>query len=122
MEVEEDSINENLQLLLNENNKYIKHLDVVKYYDIDNLIKNVKIDDLIWPICFYILKEPKSCSSKKNSHSFCKECFDKYLSNNYNCLTCKLNFRYKTRKKIINALNKLSLIVVIKIKVGKLFL
>ena len=36
MEVEEDSINENLQLLLNENNKYIKHLDEVKYYDIDN--------------------------------------------------------------------------------------
>ena len=109
MEVEEDSVNENLQSLINEKNNYIKHLDEVIYYDIDNLIKKDKIDDLICPICFFILKEPKSCSRRKNSHSFCKECIDKYLSNNdNNCPTCKQNFKYKTRKKIINALNKLS--------------
>ena len=45
-------------------NKYVKQ-DVINFYDIDNVLDKENKEDLICPICFYILKEPKSCSEKK---------------------------------------------------------
>ena len=103
--MEENSINE---YLFNENNNNVKISNQITYYDFDNLINKEKIEDLICPICFFILKDPVSCSEKNNSHTFCKECIDKYLQENNNCPTCKLNFEYKELKKIIDRLNELS--------------
>ena len=92
--------------------KYTICINQVLYYDSDsdNLINKENTEDLICSICFYILKDPKSCSDKKNSHSFCKECIDYYLKDNNNntCPTCKLNFEYKIKNEINNKLNKLS--------------
>ena len=93
-----------------EDNKYYeKCVNIIKieFYDADNLIKKNKADDLICPICLNVLKNPISCSSKKNSHSFCKDCIDLYLKESNKCPTCKLPFKYKERKKINNALKKL---------------
>ena len=106
--MKDKSINEELQLLFDKNNNYVKISNEITYFDIDNLIKKRNIEDLTCPICLFILKEPVSCSEKNNSHNFCKECIDKYLQDNNNCPTCKLNFEYKKNKKIIDALNKLS--------------
>ena len=79
----------------------------ILYYNVDNLIDKENIDDLICPICFFILKDPLSCSDKINSHSFCKECLDKYLKINNKCPICKSNFKFKKNDKILKELNKL---------------
>ena len=83
-------------------------INQVLFYDSDNLINKENTEDLICPICFYIFRNPKSCSDKKNSHSFCKECIDNYLKDNNTCPTCKLNFEYKIKNEINDELNKLS--------------
>ena len=51
--------------------KYIKKI-TISIYSKENVIEKDNIEDLICPICFYILKNPISCSNNKNSHSFCK--------------------------------------------------
>ena len=58
--------------------KYIKTNEII-LYNIDNLIEKENKEDLICPICFFVLNNPKSCSDKNNSHNFCKECIDNYL-------------------------------------------
>ena len=58
-------------------NKYIK-INPKLLYNKDNVIEKDNIEDLICPICFYVLKDPISCSNKKNAHSFCKVCIDQY--------------------------------------------
>ena len=79
--------------------KYIICINPNLFYDSDNLINKENTEDLICPICFYIYRNPRSCSDKKNSHSFCKECVDNYLKdNNNNCPVGKLNFEYKIKK------------------------
>ena len=97
--------------LLNEDNllkKFIKK-DEISFYDSDNLINKENSENLICLICYYILKNPKSCSDKKNSHLFCKDCIDKYIqeNNNNKCPICKLNFEYKNNNEINIKLNKL---------------
>ena len=87
-------------------NKYIKR-NLKLLYSNDNVIEKDSIEDLICPICFYILKNPISCSSNKNAHSFCKECIDQYLKENNKCPTCKLNFEYKINNELNDSLNKL---------------
>jgi hypothetical protein len=81
------------------------------YYNRDNIIeKNNNINDLYdlcCPICLNILKNPITCSSKKHSHNFCKNCIDEYLKNHNNCPVCKNIFEYKTNKNIENILSKL---------------
>ena len=74
--------------------EYIKQR-IIQYYCPDNIISQEIIEDLICPICLCVLKEPINCSDNKNSHSFCKECIDKYLKENNKCPTCKLIFEYK---------------------------
>ena len=69
---------ENLDTLLNEYKidkyKYINCKSNVNYYDREKLSeKDIDISNLICPICNYILKQPRFCSSNNNSHSFCKE-------------------------------------------------
>ena len=59
-------------------NKYIKRNPIL-FYNRDNAIEKDNIEDFICPICFYVLKNPISCSSNKNAHSFYKECIDQYL-------------------------------------------
>ena len=88
--------------------KYIKS-DVL-FYNRENLIDdlNVNIENLICPICYFILDNPKSCSRRNNSHSFCQKCIDLYLKNNNSCPICKDFFEYKTNHEIKNLLNKLS--------------
>ena len=87
--------------------KYIKKTSI-SVYKRENVIEKDNIEDLICPICFYILKNPISCSNNKNSHSFCKECIDEYLKENNKCPICKLNFEYKINNELNNILNKLS--------------
>ena len=89
--------------------KYIKRIPI-SIFCIDNVIEKENIEDLICPICFCILKNPISCSSNKNAHSFCKECIDRYLNENHkdNCPICKLKFEYKNNNELIDSLNKLS--------------
>ena len=69
-------------------------------YNPDNLINKENKIDLKCPICLNILNNPKSCSSNKTSHSFCKKCIDKYLKDNNNCPICKKKFDYKINYKI----------------------
>ena len=88
--------------------KYIICTNKINFYDTENLINIESTEDLICPICFYIFNNPESCSDKKNSHSFCKDCINNYLKNNNNCPTCKLNFEHKIKKEINEELNKLS--------------
>ena len=85
--------------------KYIKCISNI--YNRDNVIQNNNILDLLCPICYNILEEPKFCSSNKNSHYFCKECIDKYLEQNNKCPICKNNFEYKDKKEFENILHKL---------------
>ena len=68
---EEITIPKNSNILKN----YIKKSEI-KLYNPDDLIAKENKEDLFCPICFYILNNPISCSSRKNSHSFCKECID----------------------------------------------
>ena len=86
--------------------KYVNE-DDFSYYNRDDLIDKENIDDLICPICFFILKEPLNCSDKKNSHSFCKECINEYLKVKNKCPTCKLNFEFKINNEKYNELQKL---------------
>ena len=88
-------------------NKYIKRNPKL-FYNRDNVIEKNNIEDLICPICFYILKNPISCSSNKNAHSFCKECIDQYLKEKNKYPTCKMNFEYKINNELNDSLNKLT--------------
>ena len=88
-------------------NKYIKRIPKL-FYNRDNVIETEKIEDLICPFCFYLSKNPISCSSNKKVHSFCKDCIDQYLKENNKCPTCKLNFEYKINNELNDLLNKLS--------------
>ena len=94
-------------------NKFIRRNPKL-LYPRDNVIEKENIEDLICPICFYILKNPISCSTNKNAHSFCKECIDQYLKENNKCPTCKINFEYKINNELNNSLNKLSFECLIK--------
>ena len=76
-------------------------------YNQDNVILNNNFD-LICPICINIINDPKSCSSKKNSHSFCKKCIDIYLLKNDKCPICKNKFEYKDNPQLLKLLNQLS--------------
>jgi len=103
---------ENLDTLLNEYKidkyKYINCKSNVNYYDREKLSeKDIDISNLICPICNYILKQPRFCSSNNNSHSFCKEWIDKYLETNNNCSICKNNFENKSKNEFENELRKL---------------
>ena len=109
------NLNQNLNFLLNKyqinKNDYIIPISNFKYiYDKENIIEkeNNNYNDLSCPICYNILKEPKSCNSNKNSHSFCKDCIDTYLQNHDNCPLCKNNFEYKVKEDIQKNLNSLS--------------
>ena len=86
--------------------QYVKQKKI-NFYNIDNLIDKENKEDLICPICFFVLNNPKSCTDKNNSHSFCKGCIDDYLKNTNKCPTCKTIFEYKINTKIIEELNKL---------------
>ena len=52
------------------------------------------------PICLNVLNNPKSCSSKNTSHSFCKKCLDTYLKAKNTCPICKNQFNYKINYRI----------------------
>ena len=86
--------------------KYVRKNQII-YYNIDNLIDKDNNEDLICVICFNVLKEPISCSDRKNCHSFCKECIDEFLKEKNNCPTCKENFEYKINNYLKNKLNNL---------------
>ena len=64
--------------------KYIK-INYISSFNSDILIDKENKEDFICPICFFVLKNPISCSDKKNSHFFCKECIDKYLEEHNDC-------------------------------------
>ena len=89
--------------------KCAKHYQI-SFYDKENLIQKDNIEDFTCPICLSVLKNPKSCSDNKNSHSFCEECIEKYKdeNNNNTCPTCKQIFQNKIKNDIIESLNKLS--------------
>ena len=75
--------------------KYAKNYKIL-FYDRENLIQKANIEDFECPICLNVLKDPMSCSDNKNSHSFCKECIERYKhENNNNCPTCKQIFQNK---------------------------
>ena len=88
-------------------NTFIKYNNKILLYNPENIINKKNIEDLICPICFNILNNPISCSDKKNSHSFCKECIDTFLKENIKCPICKLTFEYKINYNLKNGLNKL---------------
>ena len=44
----------------------------IEFYSQDNLIDIKDAEDLICPICLFVLKDPISCSDKENGHSFYK--------------------------------------------------
>ena len=102
---------DDLKYLLNkyqiDKNKYKDFNTNIYFYNRDNVIQNDNILDLLCPICYNILKDPKFCSSNKNSHYFCKECIDKYLEQNNNCPICKNNFEYKIKNEFEKLLHKL---------------
>ncbi len=85
--------------------KYIKRAEI-KFYNLEDLIDKENKEDFICPICFFILKNPKSCSDRKNCHSFCKDCIVNYLKENNKCPTCKLKFEYKVNTHLKYELNK----------------
>ena len=87
--------------------KYIKY-NKIRTYNPENIIIKTNIEDLICSICFNILNNPISCSDKKNSHAFCKECIDIFLEENNKCPICKLVFEYKINNNLKNELNNLS--------------
>ena len=103
--------NESLDSLLNEykidKDKYLNCISNF-YYDRENVIeKDIDISNLICPICYNILKQPRFCSTNNNSHLYCKECIDKYLEINNKCPICKNKFENKSRNEIENELHKL---------------
>jgi len=103
---------ENLDFLLNkyniDKNKYLNSISNINYYDPENIIqKDIDISELICPICCCILNKPRFCSSKNNSHSFCKLCIDKYLETKNNCPMCKKNFKNISKIEFENVLYKL---------------
>ena len=105
------SDNESLDSLLNkykiEKEKYINCISNI-YYDRENVIeKDIDISNLICPICYNILKQPRFCSLNNNSHSYCKEFIDKYLKINNKCPICKNNFENKIKNEIENEFDKL---------------
>ena len=87
--------------------KYAKYNRII-FYDIDNLIQRDNIEDFTCPICLYILRNPLNCSDNNTSHSFCKECIERYMheKNSNNCPICKQNFQNKIKNDIIEKLNK----------------
>ena len=93
--------NENLDFLLNEYNidkdKYLNYISNI-YYNRENVIeKEIDISNLICPKCYYILKQPRFCSSNNNSHSFCKECIDIYLESIINVQYVKIYLKIKIK-------------------------
>ena len=101
---------EELNISQNEDDiNFKKHIKTneITLYNIDNLIETENKEDFICPICFFVLNNPKSCSDKNNSHSFCKKCIDNYLKENKKCPTCKSIFEYKIKHELNNELNKL---------------
>ena len=88
-------------------NKYIIPVKNNEIYNPDDIINKDNLFDLICPICLNIIKNPISCSSNINSHSFCKQCIDIYLEEHNNCPTCKNNFEYKTNEEIEKKLKEL---------------
>ena len=88
--------------------KYIKYKKYISFYNKGDLIDNKNVEDLICPICLNILINPINCSDKKNSHSFCKKCINKYLKEKNKCPICKNFFEYKINKEINNLLYNLS--------------
>ena len=103
---------DDLKYLLNkykiDKNKYLNCISNIDFYNRENVIeKDINISDLICPICYYILKQPRFCSSNNNSHPFCKECIDKYLVAKNNCPLCKNNFENKTKNEFEDELHKL---------------
>ena len=100
-----------LEKLEDFNNNFKKHVkpkqDQIISYNSENLIGKENKKDFICPVCLEVLKNPISCSGNKNSHSFCKDCIDKYLKQNNKCPSCKLIFEYKINNDIYNELNKL---------------
>ena len=108
-DIKENEEKENISL--NENDilfkKFVKNNQILQYNP-ENLIDKINKEDLICYICFYILNNPISCSDKKNSHSFCKECIDTFLKGNNKCPVCKLTFEYKINNNLKNELNNLS--------------
>ena len=88
--------------------KFIKYNNQLLIYNPENINNKENIEDLICSICFNVLKNPISCSDKKNSHSFCKECIDAFLKENNKCPLCKIIFEYKINNNLQKELNKLS--------------
>ena len=101
----------NLYYLINKYNTDKKDFTLpplyIDLYNQDNVILNSNYD-LNCPICFNIIKDPKSCSSKKNAHSFCKKCIDLYLYENDKCPICKNKFEYKDNPQLLKLLNQLT--------------
>ena len=53
-------------------NKYIIPIEDNNFFIKDYVIENNNINHLTCPICQNLLQNPRSCSSKKDSHTFCK--------------------------------------------------
>ena len=107
-----NDISQDLNAMLKKYNidktKYIKPYKKMLCYDPKRVIKGTKnIENLICPICYDILKNPKSCNSTDKSHSFCEECINKSLEINDKCPLCKQKFGYKINTKIEKLLYKL---------------
>ena len=104
-------IENSLSLLFNryhiERNKYLTIVYLDKIYNPENAINNDNILNLICPLCSNIFKLPKGCSSKEDSHFYCKECIDEYLKNYDGCPDCKNNFEYKSNDKIDELLSNI---------------
>ena len=108
-EIKEKENEINISLNANDINfkKFIKYNKIL-IYNSENIITKKNTEDLICSICFNVLKNPISCSDKKNSHSFCKECIDMFLKENSKCPICKLAFEYIINNNLKNELNNLS--------------
>ena len=103
--MEKDSKQEEEKKSFVDNNQYIKYNTDYLFYDREDLIDNN--EDLICPICLFILKNPVNCSDRQNSHSFCEDCIGKYFLENNTCPICKNIFEYKINNDIKKSLDKL---------------
>ena len=102
---------EDLNFLLSQDDFYKKYFKPYQFefYDVDNVIKDENYEDFICPICLFILNNPLNCSKQKKSHSFCKNCIEKYNQNKDNkCPVCKILFQFEINNDKIQELNKLS--------------